>query len=82
MDDPAYFVDIEGLHDGDEVKGLTPTLRDRPWVGIRFECCGTYARVYRNAEGTVYRGTCPRCRAPVTLRVGPGGTSARFFQAE
>lgn len=82
MDEPAYFLDIEGLRDGDELEGWTSKLHGRPWVGIRFECCGAYARIYRNLDGTAYRGCCPRCGAPVTLRVGPGGTNARFFLAE
>lgn len=51
----------------------------RPWVGILFECCGVYARVCRQPEMDWYRGRCPRCLRTVTLRVGPGGTAARFF---
>ena len=82
MDDPAYFVDIDGLRDGDEVKALADSLRRRPWVGIRFACCSVYARIYRNADATAYRGSCPRCGARVALRVGPDGTEARFFLAE
>lgn len=58
------------------------TLRHRPWVAIRWRCCGAYSRIYRNREGTAYTGRCPRCARPVRLRVGPGGTSARFFEAE
>lgn len=53
----------------------------RPWIGIRFDCCGAYARVYRNPDATVYVGRCPHCLQTVTLRVGPGGTDQRFFVA-
>jgi hypothetical protein len=53
----------------------------RPFVGILFRCCGVYARIYRDAQGRAYCGACPKCAAPVRLRIGPGGTSARFFEA-
>ncbi|UCF34799.1 MAG: hypothetical protein JSV78_05730 [Phycisphaerales bacterium] len=62
--------------------GRARTLRGRPWVGIRFDCCGVYTRVYRNPEGTAYIGRCPRCLRTVRLRVGRQGTDARFFVAE
>ena len=51
------------------------------FVGINFGCCGTYARVYRNREGTAYVGNCPRCAKPVRLKIGPGGSDERFFTA-
>jgi hypothetical protein len=58
------------------------TRRDRPWLGIQFDCCNIYTRVYRNREGTAYVGFCPRCASKIRLAVGSGGTSARFFTAE
>jgi hypothetical protein len=53
----------------------------RKFVGVKFECCATYARIYLNREQTAYVGNCPRCAKQVRLRVGPGGTDARFFTA-
>jgi hypothetical protein len=51
----------------------------RPFLGIHFACCDVYARIYRNRTGTGYRGACPRCAKPVFIRIGPGGSHARFF---
>lgn len=79
---PPYRLDIEGLEDGDVRGASDGSFRDRPWVGVHFDCCGVYARIYRNRAGTAYEGGCPRCMARIMLRVGPGGTDARFFVAE
>ncbi|MFQ5591721.1 MAG: hypothetical protein ACE5HE_11195 [Phycisphaerae bacterium] len=79
---PPYHLDIEGLETTRDPGCRGGGLRNRPWVGIRFACCSVYARVYRNREGTAYRGRCPRCNRWVTLQVGPDGTDARFFIAE
>jgi len=82
-DDPSYILDIKGL--GDEPDPPPPsqgTAADgRKWIGVQFECCAVYSRVYRNAEGTAYVGHCPRCQRRVEVRIGPGGTSSRMFRA-
>lgn len=53
----------------------------RPFIGILFECCGVYSRVYRTCDKTAYEGRCPRCGRPVRVRVAPNGVSARLFRA-
>jgi hypothetical protein len=60
---------------------IAPDPVGRRYVGIHFLCCDTYARVYVNRNETAYEGNCPRCAKPVTLRIGPNGTEARFFTA-
>lgn len=56
--------------------------RPRPHIGITFKCCNVYTRIYINRAGTAYVGYCPKCTAKVEVKVGPGGTDARFFTAE
>ncbi|MCX5659856.1 MAG: hypothetical protein NTW19_09060 [Planctomycetota bacterium] len=58
-----------------------PSLRGRPWLSVRWRCCGGYTRVYRNAQATAYEGRCPTCSKPVRVKVGQGGTDCRFFEA-
>ncbi len=79
-DEPAYILDLGGLKDASPDNEPDSTAQ-RPWIGIQFECCDVYARVYRNREATAYVGRCPRCLRKVQVRVGPGGTNARMFRA-
>jgi hypothetical protein len=53
----------------------------RSFLGVYFERCGVYGRLYKNAEGTAYVGRCPRCGTPYVIRIGAEGTSSRFFKA-
>ena len=53
----------------------------RLWVGIFYECCDAYARVYRRRDEMHYEGRCPECGASVTIRVGPNGIRARILIA-
>jgi hypothetical protein len=59
--------------------GAAPAAR--PYIGVLFECCGVYVRIYRRPAEPVYRGRCPRCLRTATARVGPGGTNERVFRA-
>ena len=80
---PDYILALQGLspHGGASQEQGGKSLTGRPWLAIRWRCCGVYSRVYRNAAGTAYEGRCPKCSRPLTVKVGPGGTNNRFFDA-
>ena len=80
-DETGAHIDIRESQESSAASGGAAS-GGRPWLGIQFECCGVYARVYRNPEGTAYEGRCPHCLRTVKLRVGPGGTNSRFFKAQ
>lgn len=79
-DDPPYILDVRGLKDEPPEQG-TSVPNGRTWIGIHFECCGIYSRIYRNKEGTAYKGYCPRCTRPVRVGIGRAGTHHRIFRA-
>ena len=70
----------------DVVSSDDPRIRDadaagRKFVGVRFNCCDVYARVYINRDRSAYVGHCPKCAKRIRLAIGPGGTDSRFFSA-
>lgn len=79
-DDPAYILDVEGVDEPPPDDDQSPR-RPRRWIGMRFECCSVYNRIYRNRQGTAYVGHCPRCSRIVRVPIGPGGTTHRMFRA-
>ena len=59
----------------------TKNRATRPFVGVHFECCNVYTRIYRDPHQREYVGRCPNCLRQVRLRVGKEGTTARMFHA-
>lgn len=55
--------------------------KKKDFLGIMFECCNVYGRIYKNSEGTFYQGKCPRCLREIKIRIGEGGSKQRFFKA-
>lgn len=52
----------------------------RQFLGIWFDCCNVYGRIYKNSAGTAYVGRCPKCLRIARVRVGGEGTNQRFFR--
>ncbi|MBU0553315.1 hypothetical protein KKF91_13205 [Myxococcota bacterium] len=61
------------------MKGIEVETK-RPFLGIYFECCRVYARIYPNKEGTHYVGRCPRCLKPARFQIGEGGSDQRIWR--
>jgi len=79
---PDYILDIAGLPRQTDTNGAdAASFRGRPWLSIKWKCCQTYSRVYRNRKGDAYEGRCPKCGSPVKAMIGEGGVSSRFFEA-
>lgn len=53
--------------------------KKREFVGVFWECCKVYSRIYLNSRGTAYVGWCPKCSRRVQMNVSPSGSKSRFF---
>ena len=58
------------------------SFKERPFLGVMFECCNVYVRVYRDKVGEFYNGRCPRCLRTLRFVVGEDGKSARMWRAK
>ena len=81
-DEPDYYLEIDGIDGEDEADSDSAGGSGRKWIGVRFECCGVYSRIYKNRRGDAYEGACPRCLRKIHVGIGEGGTDSRFFIAE
>lgn len=87
MKGPDYILDISGLTPNPPgaarpERGAASDSEKRRWLAVSWKCCSVYSRIYVNRKGTAYEGRCPKCGKPVRATIGPGGTTARFFEAE
>ena len=64
-----------------EVQESAAQPERRKFIGVKFNCCGIYVRIYINKDGTAYEGRCPKCFRPVKFKIGGDGTDHRFFEA-
>jgi hypothetical protein len=78
--EPDYILDISGLNESQGSDSASGPA-GRKWIGVKFECCGAYSRIYRNRQGSAYEGFCPKCTARIQVPIGPGGTNQRMFRA-
>ena len=53
----------------------------RHFLGVRFDCCRTYSRIYINQNQTAFVGHCPRCGKQIHVKISPDGMDAKFFSA-
>ena len=54
-------------------------MQKRDFIGVMFECCNVYSRVYINKDQTAYTSRCPRCGRPLYIKISPDGSDSRFF---
>jgi PHP family Zn ribbon phosphoesterase len=66
----------------DETAPTDVNHKQRPWLGVHFECCDVYVRIYREADEKQYAGRCPKCGRQVRLGIGPDGVASRLFHAK
>lgn len=57
-----------------------PQARD--FLGVRFQCAGAYARIYKAADGKSYQGRCPRCLKAIHVAIGASGQDSRQLIAD
>jgi hypothetical protein len=65
-----------------DAKAAKKESHKKAYISIYWKCCHVFSRVHKNRQGSAYQGYCPRCRAPLVVPIGAGGTQQRTFIAE
>ncbi|MBM4376090.1 MAG: hypothetical protein FJ095_13480 [Deltaproteobacteria bacterium] len=58
-----------------------PPTKPPESLGVMFECCNAYRRIWKRRDISAYEGRCPRCARLITIAVGPGGSTSRVWIA-
>lgn len=54
----------------------------KPFLGVLFECCNIYRRIYLHHSGAFYFGQCPKCGRSIRFEVDDRkGKKTRFWKA-
>ena len=53
----------------------------RKYIGVLFECCDVYTRIYISKKKAAYIGWCPKCAHRIEIKIDKQGTNSRFFRA-
>jgi len=51
----------------------------RKFIGVLFDCCNIYRRIYLNDEETAYEGKCPACSRSVRMIIDPSSSNSQRF---
>jgi len=63
-------------------KSVDNLQSSKQFIGMKFDCCHIYNRIYINKEKTAYEGRCPKCLRKISIKISKGGVSDRFFSAQ
>lgn len=53
----------------------------KQFIGVKFDCCQVYTRIYANKEETAYVGRCPKCLRKIHIKIHRDGVDCKFFSA-
>lgn len=60
----------------------TKNEQSKPYIGVLFECCGVYSRIYREHHEMRYEGRCPKCLKALSVQVDASkGVAAHQLKA-
>ncbi|GJQ24490.1 MAG: hypothetical protein HBSAPP01_22800 [Candidatus Brocadia sapporoensis] len=64
-----------------ENKATNIPRKYKRYIGVTFDCCHVYTRIYSNKEETAYEGRCPRCLRVIGIKIHKDGVNCKFFSA-
>lgn len=57
-------------------------VKKREYIGVTFQCCHVYTRIYINKKRNAFVGWCPRCGVKMEVFISTEGSDSKFFTAK